>query len=265
MNATEFVRTIKDFYVLARRDLEWRRNITPYKIIVSELMLQQTQVSRVALKFPLFVDRFPDFDSLAGAAVADVLAAWQGMGYNRRALYLQKIALKIVNEHGGVLPDDPVVLETFPGIGHATARSVTTFAYNIPTVFIETNIRRVYIHFFFETSKTVSDKELFPLVESTLDRVAPREWYYALMDYGSNLSKIAENPNRRSKHYTRQSAFEGSARKVRGQIIRALLEQKTITKDRLKSMVDDDRFESIMSGLMREGFVRSNDRMYSII
>lgn len=265
MNIGDFVRIIKDFHASARRDLEWRRNITPYKIVVSEVMLQQTQVPRVTVKFPQFVSRFPNFRSLAGAAVADVLAEWQGMGYNRRALYVHKIAHKIVEEYDGVLPDDPHVLESFPGIGHATAGSIIAFAYNKPTIFIETNIRRVFIHFFFKGAENVSDRDIYPLVESTLDRTAPQEWYYALMDYGSMLSKSVENPNRRSKHYARQSAFEGSARKVRGQIIRTLLENISMPKNHLKTMIDDDRFDTIIEGLIKEGFVRADDRMYFII
>lgn len=265
MNTNDFIGIIKDFHVSARRDLEWRRDITPYKIVISEVMLQQTQVPRAAVKFPQFISRFSDFRELAGAAAGDVLAAWQGMGYNRRALYLHKIAGKIVEEYDGILPQDPQVLESFPGIGHATARSIIAFVYNKPTVFIETNIRRVFIHFFFKDAENIPDRDIYPLVESTLDRTAPREWYYALMDYGNMLSKSVENPNRRSKHYSRQSAFEGSARKVRGFIIRTLLKHKSLEKNQLKTLVADDRFDSIVDGLIKEGFVRVDDRMYFII
>lgn len=265
MNAKqrEFVEIIKNFHEKNRRDLEWRRNITPYKIVVSEIMLQQTQVSRVVVRFPEFIKKFPDFETLAGAAVADVLAAWQGMGYNRRALYLKKIAEKLVQEYDGTLPKDPEILETFPGIGHATARSIVTFAFNKPTVFIETNIRRVFIHFFFGDKIDISDKQIYLLVESTLDRKNPREWYFALMDYGSILAKTIENPNRRSKHYSKQSAFEGSARKVRGQILKLLLKDH-ISKKKLKTQINDERFDKIIDGLVQEGFVKEKNGSYYI-
>ncbi|MBI1862622.1 hypothetical protein HYS00_00715 [Candidatus Microgenomates bacterium] len=157
-----------------------------------------------------------------------------------------------------------MVLETFPGIGHATARSIVCFAWNIPTVFIETNIRRVFIHSFFTNVDAVSDKELFPLVDQALDRANPREWYYSIMDYGSYLPKTVKNPNRRSSHYAKQSAFDGSARKVRGEILRALLAGKQMSKIKLKEHVADDRFEQIIAGLIKEGFITENDTMYSI-
>lgn len=265
MNTQDFVKTIKDFSMANRRDLEWRRQITPYRVVVSEIMLQQTQVARVAIKFPLFIETFPSFESLAEAPPAAVLAQWQGMGYNRRGLYLKKIAEKTVKEFGGALPNDPTILETFPGIGPATARSIVAFAFNTPGVFIETNIRRVFIHFFFEDREGIHDKEILPFVEETLDIQNPREWYYALMDYGSILAKTVANPNRRSKHYTKQSAFEGSARRIRGIILRTLLQEKQMPKNKLKVICGDDRFDAIVATLITEGFIREDDRMYFIV
>lgn len=265
MNTIDFVKTINDFSSANRRDLEWRRTITPYRIVVSEIMLQQTQVARVAVKFPQFMEVFPTFESLAAAEPAAVLAEWQGMGYNRRGLYLKKIAEKTVNEFGGKLPSNPIILETFPGIGPATARSIVAFAFNKPVVFIETNIRRVFIHFFFEDREGIHDKELIPLVEETLDTKNPREWYYALMDYGSVLAKTVPNPNRRSKHYAKQSAFEGSARRIRGIILRTLLQEKQMPKKKLKEICCDDRFDAIVADLITEGFIREDDKMYFII
>lgn len=228
-------------------------------------MLQQTQVARVTSAFPRFIMQFPDFNTLAGAAVADVLGAWQGMGYNRRALYLKKTASIITEQYNGVLPQHPDVLQTFPAIGPTTARSIVTFAFNKPTVFIETNIRRVFIHCFFNDHAEISDKEILPLVEQTLDRTNPREWYYALMDYGSYLAKIVENPNRKSTHYKKQSAFEGSMRYIRGQILKILLKEKTLLKKELNIRINDRRFETIIAGLIKEGFVKEDDTMYSIV
>ena len=144
----EFRKMVLTYYADHGRDLAWRTTTDPYRILVSEIMLQQTQVERVTVKYPAFIAAFPDFPSLAGAPLSDVLAVWQGMGYNRRAISLQKCARRVVEEYDTSLPQDPEVLETFPGIGRATAASICAFAFNMPVIFIETNIRRVFIHFF---------------------------------------------------------------------------------------------------------------------
>ena len=150
------------------RDMAWRNTTDPYQILVSEIMLQQTQVERVTAKFPEFIRAFPDFASLATAPLANVLTVWQGLGYNRRAIALQKCAIRVMNEYDGVLPADVDILATFPGIGRATASSIAAFAFNMPVVFIETNIRRVFIHFFFTDTDTVNDAEILPLVEKSI-------------------------------------------------------------------------------------------------
>jgi A/G-specific adenine glycosylase len=176
----------------------WRHSDDPYRILVSEIMLQQTQVERVAVKYPTFIAAFPDAATLARAPQSAVIAAWQGMGYNRRAIALKKCAEKITDEYGGTVPRDPDVLATFPGIGPATASSICAFAFNLPVVFIETNIRRVFIHSFFPDKEIVTDQEILPLVERALDREQPRVWYWALMDLGTELKKQMPNPNRKS-------------------------------------------------------------------
>lgn len=170
------------------RPMAWRDTTDPYRILVSEIMLQQTQVERVSTKYPEFLAAFPDFTSLAQAPLADILAAWQGMGYNRRAIALQKCAQRVMNEYGGVLPADVDTLATFPGIGWATASSICAFAFNMPVVFIETNIRRVFIHFFFSDGSSVNDAEILPIVERALPDDS-RVWYWALMDLGTALKK----------------------------------------------------------------------------
>jgi A/G-specific adenine glycosylase len=225
-------------------------------------MLQQTQVERVSVKYPAFIDAFPDFPSLAGAPLSDLLAVWQGMGYNRRAISLQKCARRVVDEYDGSLPQDPDVLATFPGIGRATAASICAFAFNMPVVFIETNIRRVFIHFFFSEDETVRDADILPLVTRALYRNDPRTWYGALMDYGSALKKTVPNPNRRSTQYARQSAFEGSDRKIRGTIIRTLLEcPNQDAEDLIRTLGEDrERVLRIIASLETEGFLtRSGD------
>ena len=146
---SEFQQMVLDYYHQHGRPMAWRDTTDPYKILVSEIMLQQTQVERVLVKYPDFLAAFPDFASLAQAPLADILTVWQGMGYNRRAISLQKCAQRVMNEYDGMLPADVDTLATFPGIGRATASSICAFAFNMPVVFIETNIRRVFIHFFF--------------------------------------------------------------------------------------------------------------------
>jgi A/G-specific adenine glycosylase len=253
----DFIQTIRHFYSKNKRDLPWRNTKDPYDILISEIMLQQTQVHRILKKYDEFIAAFPGFASLSKAPQAEILRVWQGLGYNRRALYLKKIAEIIFYEFDGIIPDDPSVLEKLPGIGPATARSIVVFSFNKPYVFIETNIRRVFIHHFFENKSSVSDKELVPIIEETLDRESPREWYYALMDYGSYLGKIVSNPNRRSSHYSKQSKFEGSVRQVRGAIIKFLLEEKSATQAKLKNMFASPNFDAALSQLQNEGFIET--------
>lgn len=230
------------------RDLPWRRTRDPYEIWLSEVMLQQTQVSRVETRWAMWLDRFPSVFSLAEASTADVLAAWQGMGYNRRALALRSAAEKLVHRYDGVFPQEIRELVDLPGIGPATAQGIRSFAFDLPGVYLETNVRTVFLHQFFPDVPAVPDKELIPLIEAACpaftlagsrqicsqtespyaapqdDEDTPRSWYYALLDYGAYLKKTVPNPSRRSKSYTRQSRFEGSRRQKRAEIVRFLLE-----------------------------------------
>ena len=252
-----FQKTVHDYYRQHARILPWRKAINPYRILVSEIMLQQTQVSRVKEKFSSFIKNFPDFKSLDRAPLADVLKAWQGLGYNRRAIALKKIARVLVHEYGGRLPDDVEILQTLPGIGYATACSVAAFAFNAPTIFIETNIRTVFIHHFFRTAKKVHDKEILLLVEKTLDRSHPRDWYYALMDYGTYLKKQHGNKNIKSFHYSKQSRFEGSNRQLRGKIIKILLKHKRVSRTIFAKELGAHNTEAIaknLAALKKEGF-----------
>lgn len=263
----QFKKIIWDYYHEHRRVFAWRETTDPYAIVVSEIMLQQTQTDRVAKKFPEFLKTFPTFKDLAQAPLADVLRAWQGLGYNRRAIALQKIAVRVLSEFGGHLPNNPEMLETFPGIGPNTAGSVCAFAFNEPTFFIETNIRAVFLHHFFPKSKEVHDRQLLPLIEQTLDRHNPREWYYALMDYGVQLKKLHKNPSRRSAHHTTQSKFVGSDRQVRGAILRLLLAQHTLSFEELRHEFpnhDTERLERIVQELIRERFITEHNKQYNL-
>jgi A/G-specific adenine glycosylase len=252
-----FRQTIYQYYADHRREMPWRVSRDPYQILVSEIMLQQTQVERVVRKYHQFISTFPDFFSLAQAPLRDILTVWQGLGYNRRAIALQKIGQRVVAEYGGKLPDFVETLRTFPGVGPATAGAICAFAFNQPTVFIETNIRRVFIHFFFPSKNGVKDKEILPLVERTLDTTQPRKWYFALMDYGAMLKERSGNPNRRSAHHTRQAPFVGSNREIRGLILKTLLEKSDLTEVELIRSVGKSpkRVQPIITQLMEEGFI----------
>ena len=248
------------------RRFPWRETRDPYRILVSEIMLQQTQTGRVEEKFPQFITAFPDITALARAPLKEILSVWQGLGYNSRALYLKKLAESVVADYGARVPETVDELKKLPGLGPATAASVAAFAFNRPVVFLETNIRTVFIHRFFPEEEKVSDAEIIPLAEATLDRKNPRRWYNALMDYGAMLKKNRTNPGRRSAHYTRQSPFEGSDRQIRGRILRLLTDRSSLTRngliDRLES--NPQRVGIILERLVKEGMIREEKKHYRI-
>lgn len=240
------------------RDLPWRRTRDPYATWLSEVMLQQTQVVRVLDRLPRWLECFPDVSALASASTSDVLAEWQGMGYNRRALALHAAAQEICHTYDGVFPKDTAALVALPGVGPATAQGIRAFAFDLPGVYLETNVRTVFLHHFFPDTADVPDKELIPLVAATCPISAacsasasdgaahdleyakgrvhvryaepqdasdtPRAWYYALLDYGAYLKKSIPNPSRRSRSYAKQSRFEGSHRQKRANVVRILLD-----------------------------------------
>lgn len=256
-----FCHFIWNFYALNKRDFAWRNVEDPYKVFISEIMLQQTQTARVIEKYEEFMAAFPTFHALADASLRDVLTAWQGLGYNRRGKFLHQSAQRIVAEHNGELPSNPAVLVELPGIGPATAASMVAFAYNIPTVFIETNIRTVFIHSFFSGQEKVHDRDIMPLVAATVDQENAREWYYALMDYGVYLKKQYPNPSRKSAHHNKQSTFQGSDRQIRGMIIRMLTTQyPELDRHQLikNSNREPDRVERILNELVLEGMLEED-------
>lgn len=267
----EFQRSILDFYERQGRDFPWRHTVNPYEILVSEIMLQQTQTERVLPKYLAWLKRFPDVQTLAAAPLADVLALWSGLGYNRRARFLQQ-ACRLISERiakGGTFPDTADELDALPGIGPYTARAVCTFAFNKPEVFIETNIRSVYIFFFFPDAAglEVKDSDLLYFIEKTLYRENPRLWYYALMDYGAALKKKVENPSRKSRHYTKQSRFEGSLRQARGAIIRQLVNSASgcaLYDIARKENIEPELLEKAASALAAEKIITSDGALYRI-
>lgn len=300
LSRDEFVDKVCDQGRRLYRDLPWRCVDDPYAVMVSEVMLQQTQVSRVAKYWERFLSSFPTVDALAAASTSDVLEHWQGLGYNRRALALKRAADLVSAEMGGVLPRTAEGLVALPGVGPATAAGVMAFAYRLPSVYIETNVRTVFLHELFPDREKVSDRVLEPYVRQTCPEsparaegaaspcradarargAAPfaplgdpsedaRAWYYALLDYGAHLKTQVANPSRRSSHYARQSAFEGSHRQKRSFILKLALASPegvseaealaALSRFELESgrdAIDVQRGRAIVDELVGEGFFK---------
>ncbi len=248
------------------RDLPWRNTKNPYHILVSEIMLQQTQVPRVIEKYKIFLKNFPTVVDLARAPLRDVLALWSGLGYNRRAKFLQQCAISIANEYGGKFPKTIEMLEKLPGVGPYTARAVAAFAYNTPSVLFETNIRTVFIHHFFTNQKEkIADAVLAPYVEACMDRENPREWYWLLMDYGSYLKSIGIKTHTKSTMFTRQTKFAGSFRQIRGGILKLLIE-KPYTEAMLTKALGREKEDvsRALSELISEKLIQKKGRQYML-
>jgi A/G-specific adenine glycosylase len=261
-----FQRKVLQVYADGERSFQWRETTDPYAILVSEFMLQQTQTTRVVPYFARFLGEFPDFDSLASGSKSKLLMLWQGLGYNRRALNLQRTASIVMDRHRGVLPSRKEELLPLPGIGAYTAQAILTFAFNQPGVLIETNIRAVYIHHFFPPDSTVHDRQLVPLIEATLYQSDPRTWYYALMDYGVFLKAKYRQIGKRSAHYVRQSTFQGSHRQVRGAVLRELTARRQSTVATLTRVLgyDRERIKLCLEELKKEGFLVQEGRSLSL-
>lgn len=296
----EFVQFVAQKGCELYRDLPWRRTYDPYAIWISEVMLQQTQVSRVDGRWQRWLERFPTVDALAAAAPSDVLEEWQGLGYNRRALSVHRAA-QAISEAGGVFPQDSKELAKLPGIGPATAAGIRAFAFNLHGVYLETNVRTVFLHELYPQAEGVPDSELIPLVEltcpasvvgatSTEDaagvdeaeeafaaELTPRSWYYALLDYGAYLKKTIPNPSRRSKSHVKQSRFEGSHRQKRAELLRVLLAHKDeggaefetlhqelcqIEVSAGRETLDEQVTLGLLEELAKEGFCQKNDEYW---
>ena len=250
------------------RDLPWRGIDDAYAVLVSEVMLQQTQVARVEKYWSRFLEAFPTVGALAASSVAEVLALWQGLGYNRRALSLKRAAEQVAAAGSAQLPATFDELVALPGIGPATAAGVMAFAYEQPAVYVETNVRAVFLHELFPEADKVPDADLLPYVADTASTTDPRGWYYALLDYGAALKRSGINPTRASAAYSRQSAFEGSRRQKRAELVRiALAAPEGIAEDEARRAldaaeaaggrgpVDPALFDAIVADLVREGFL----------
>lgn len=274
MTMREFQREILGWHEKhGRHTLPWRKTHNPYKIFVSEVMLQQTQVDRVIPKYQNFLKQFPTVSDLAHASQKNVLFAWKGLGYNRRALNMQKAAQEIVKTYHGKFPKDPEQLDALPGIGHYTARAICVFAWNEPQVFIETNIRRVFLHYFFQDADMVRDSQIMPIIKQALYLDDPRKWYFALMDFGAGPLKKVLNPNRKSTGYVKQSKFEGSRRYVRAKILDICMRadralslseiQRSAKKDVL-FIKRTSEFPDILKELTKEGFLAQEGNKWRV-
>ena len=260
-----FSETVWQYYREHPRHFSWRTDPTPYRVLVSEMMLQQTQTARIETRFPSFLKRFPTLEALATSSLSMVLSEWQGLGYNRRGKYLFETARAIHGQYAGIVPKDPAVLRNLPGIGAYTAASIPCFAYNLPTVFIETNIRTVYLHHFFCEVRDVDDKDILSLIARDVDPTHPREWYYALMDYGVHLKATVGSLNHQSKHYRQQSKFAGSNREVRATLLKHLL-HRPHTLEQLQACFppSEKRVVSNLQSLVREGLLIQRDGWYEV-
>ena len=274
----EFQKKILRFAAANYREFPWRNTVDPYEILVSEVMLQQTQTERVVPKYAEWLAAFPTVQALAKASLTDVLTHWSGLGYNRRARFLQQAAQIVVQEYNGKFPTDATLIDELPGVGEYTAKAVACFAFGAKEVFIETNIRTVFINEFFQNTSAavdsvdvtnkngIDDKTIIPLIEQTVYEKDVRLWYYSLMDYGAHLKKQLVNPNRISKSYTKQSKFSGSLRQARGAIIRQLTKVKTATVEEIAAQekIDVQKLQQAAELLVKEKMIVKKNGSYKI-
>ena len=272
MDIPEFQRMILEWGRHHRRDMPWRDTRDPYKILVSEVMLQQTQISRVLPKYESFLREFPTLEALAAASQPKLLQTWQGLGYWNRALRLRDAARMVVNDFDGQVPRDPGTLRSLPSVGPYTAGAVACFAFGCAEPFLDTNIRRVYLSFFFPGEDDIPDSRIMEIARQAVWTEDPREWGYALFDYGATELRD-RTINRRSRHYSRQSAFEGSFRSFRTQALRHVLAQENaaISRTELEQFVmsllssGDHSYapQEVVAALVQDGLLRcsSNDEL----
>ena len=254
-----FSQAVWDFYRQHGRPFPWRETSDPYAVLLSELMLQQTQTQRVLPKYVEFLSVWPDFQSMAASSLLEVLTRWKGLGYNRRALALRTIA-SATETFGWTLPDDQAQLLQFPMIGSSTAAAILAFCHGQPSVYLETNIRRVLIHQFFPGEEKVEDKNLRPILQELINLQTDfKHWYYALMDLGVYFKKNLANPNRRSAQYVLQGKFENSNRQIRGMLLLLFTERGSLRKDQLYESLpfEPERIDECLEALRKEGFIQN--------
>ncbi|MCX6663249.1 MAG: Fe-S cluster assembly protein HesB [Euryarchaeota archaeon] len=257
----EFQKKVFSFYQKNKRELPWRKTTDPYKILLSELMLQQTQVNRVILYYDKWIARWPAIDALASATRAEVLQEWMGLGYNTRAINLHKAARKIVTEFDNDVLEAMKQYTEIPGVGRYTSQAVKIFSTNADLVTVDTNIRRIFIKEFHLPDK-VSDKELWGLAEQCLPKGRSREWHNALMDYGA-LHLTAQKTGIKPK--TQQSRFEGSDRQIRARILRYLLKETMSLSELEKTFgIEQMRLRRILDKMVTEKIIVNKNNSYQL-
>lgn len=273
LSITKLRKRLLDFHAKnGRHELPWRTTFDPYHVLVSEIMLQQTQVPRVIPKFNEWIKKFPTLEDLAQASNHAVLSCWNGLGYNRRGLNLLKAAREAVAAHGGKLSRTIEGLERLPGIGPYTARAILAFAHDISYPFIETNIRFVLMYELFpDAVKEITDNQLLPIVKKLIEKISARTIYMALMDYGSHLKATLEKKettslHKKHKHYVRQSAFKGSKRQLRAAILKELLKGPATARKLSKLGKNSTHSsEQCIAELLREGLIhQAKDKKFAV-
>ncbi len=253
-----FQEKVLGFYSRHRRAFPWRETTERYAVMVSEIMLQQTQAERVVVKFNAWMDRFPDVDALASSSLRDVLSLWSGLGYNARGERLHRAAGIIVSEYGGVVPGKPDELLRLPGIGMYTSRSIPIFADNCDIATVDTNIRRILLYEL-GLEESISVSELYDVADALLPRSRSREWHNALMDYGA-LYMTSKRSGIRP--VGRQSAYKGSKRWYRGRILSDLLDEPGgMAVEEIRARYGDGPFsiEDILSDMEKDGLVERQE------
>jgi A/G-specific adenine glycosylase len=257
----KFQNEVFSFYHSQGRSLPWRKTTDPYKILLSEYMLQQTQVSRVIHYYEKWITKWPTIIFLAGASRKNVLQAWMGLGYNSRGINLHRAAQKIVDDYDGDVVQAMKHYKDIPGVGKYTSRAVQIFATNADIVTVDTNIRRILIYRF-QLAENIPDTELWTLAEQCLPHGSSRDWHNALMDYGALFltSKKTGIPPK-----TKQLRFQGSDRQIRAKILRQLINQPLSSTDISKKYdVDPKRLELIIDKMVKQTLIVKKNNCYYI-
>ncbi|MFW9851901.1 MAG: Fe-S cluster assembly protein HesB [Candidatus Thorarchaeota archaeon] len=256
----DFQNKVFEWWSSNKREFPWRETTNPYYIMVSEIMLQQTQTSRVTNKFLEFIKKYPTPEVLVKAKKSDLLSTWSGLGYNRRALWLQEAAKQIIENKS--FPQTVKELQELKGVGKYTARSILIFAFNSDLATVDTNIRRILIAEGFASEET-NERELFEIAEKMVPKGKARDWANALMDYGAmklTASKTGIKP------ISKQGKFTGSDRQYRGKILKILVNKKKITLDKLQDEIDlhEKKLDEILQKMIKEGLVANKGKQYFI-
>lgn len=243
-----------------KRSLPWRETTNPYYIMISEIMLQQTQVNRSIEKYLEFIDKYPTIKDLAEASVSSVLKSWSGLGYNRRALWLHEAANQIVKLKD--FPETPEELQKLKGIGPYTSRSILIFAFNYDIATVDTNIRRILIAENFAKEET-KEKELFIIAQKLLPKGKARDWHNALMDFGSLVLTSAKTG---IKPKTTTSRNSKENRRFRGIIVKYLTRNSKALKERMikNCNIPTEKIDDILEGLLADGLIIKIRKYYAL-